>query len=753
MPISCKKAIKVYYIYYIDWKNKKERHIMALKKLGILVTGFSWYIGGMEPKIMQTHEKEQYNRPATYHIPGDQTIIFMRLEGRGLESFPDISAMENLVILSLARNAIGDIPKNALDSFCDNSDYPYTSPDLYTSLDLSENVLEEFPRLDTTKNIQRLNFSGNLITTIDGNMLPHAIVVLDLSNNKLIKMPNLRALSNLSMLDLSGNDLELPENMGEYLPPNLTILKLSHCKLKTMPNLTQLKKLSSLHLSKNILKEITVENLPESLTYLYVEKNNITHLPSLQALKQLKVLYLDANPLHECDFTHLPTTLGNLSLAYTNLSRMPVLDQLKNLGKVILSGNNIRELSEDDLPSQLQRLWLNNCSLEVLPDLSQKEHLRELHVDYNRIVRIGQERLPKKLRFLICGHNPLVEFPDIRTCTSLHTLSLSGTTLSNLPLDNLPENLGQLILRDNRFVEFPYTEKLKKLHLLDLSHNQFVELPNLNLPALVTLNLSHNKLTVLDGEILPTELRKLSIQHNRIRKVMNLEKLSNLRILWLSDNDLEILPLSFTTLPELAWLNLINNPIRGFEKNNDGRATVITHKQPLSTAFIRYIVTGKELLQEAKNLMQHHGELFLDQDGQTPLVWEESCIPPLSLAVETIIEKIKANYLYIVKKSEVARGEEATPLQASFLKLKRLIDKSYGLCLGNFDENFWQSLAAQHNAPVSDEQAAWFHMAITPGMTHDLKSLIITMIANQLQKRVYKSHVSMETADTGTNGA
>lgn len=100
---------------------------------------------------------------------------------------------------------------------------------------------------------------------------------------------------------------------------------------------------------------------------------------------------------------------------------------------------------------------------------------------------------------------------------------------------------------------------------MDMSHNQFEIVPNFKSVSLLTLDLSHNAITVIDDHNfaeLP-QLQTLQLKWNRIAKLSidAFRGLSHLTHLGLSRNLLKVLPVSvFSKMPGLINLDLSRNP-------------------------------------------------------------------------------------------------------------------------------------------------------------------------------------------------
>lgn len=177
---------------------------------------------------------------------------------------------------------------------------------------------------------------------------------------------------------------------------------------------------------------------------------------------------------------------------------------------------------------------------------------RELGVDLPelRLFRtntIGYQSSEGKVVALNCSNQSIQVLPviigDLR---HLQTLILGGNLIRDVPRDVF-QKLGQLALLElsnNNITDVPdELGNLKRLKTLLLSQNKLIQIPQpiQELPELTHLDLSRNSITTLPA--LPSMLRYLNLDHNRLKKVFDtnqslLEKLGTLK---LENNDLEVL--------------------------------------------------------------------------------------------------------------------------------------------------------------------------------------------------------------------
>ncbi|XP_064632824.1 slit homolog 1 protein-like isoform X2 [Lineus longissimus] len=314
-----------------------------------------------------------------------------------------------------------------------------------------------------------------------------------------------------------------------------------------------------------------MNELPPTTNRLYLVNDGITSLPpdSFKHIKQLLALYLAGN-----NITDVLTILSNIheskrdAIQYLNLSSNSIellppnsLASLGNLQDLYLNHNNIIGLGDDSLHGlqelltlELQWNELTRITGRVFGNLPKLEHL---HLDHNNIELIDDKAFSNlaRLQELTLSYN---QFKMIMSRPGV----LYG--LKNLNALDLDANNITTVHRDF----FKLTPKLGRL---TLQRNELKEIPIAALSGLTNLHvlyLSHNEIEVVpDGISLLGNLQMVYLAHNKIWEVepMALTGLNNLKNLWLNHNLL-------TTLPENLMdrflhmrygpLLLRNNPFR-----------------------------------------------------------------------------------------------------------------------------------------------------------------------------------------------
>ncbi|XP_035271560.1 transforming growth factor beta activator LRRC33 [Anguilla anguilla] len=393
--------------------------------------------------------------------------------------------------------------------------------------------------------------------------LPGNVAELQLNNNsiRMLQRTHLSGYPALRILRCAGNLLHTIESDAFLSTSHIESLSLadnnlSEGYLQTAQALRTLTQLRTLDLSGNGLTEEKASFVLENLTlleYLSLSRNVMLRLDKdiFRDLHQLRELNLERNMLFEIDdaFDHLQK-LQRLNVAFNSLPCL-VNFQLTQLLELNASHNAIEWFtSQQDMEEMfhLETLDLSDNKLYFFPFLPTHSHIRNLLLSNNR-----------------------VNFYEHLTDT--------GTTNWNTTVDffNLKDNASNVTVK--LWDESLYGG-ISSMDLLDLTGNQVNYLPPGflgKMQSLSRLKLGTNCLESLDlnSEEFPSSLYELDMSNNRLTTLQanqnTLHKLSNLTHLYLSLNDLQVLPPRlFSALPNITTVDLSYNRVRvcSFEENS-----------------------------------------------------------------------------------------------------------------------------------------------------------------------------------------
>lgn len=180
----------------------------------------------------------------------------------------------------------------------------------------------------------------------------------------------------------------------------------------------------------------------------------------------------------------------------------------------------------------MQMLKINFCQLSTLTQLpfSLPSTVEILDLSYNNLSNfILAFPLPANLRYLYLDDNPNlidIDFGNSRVQERLMGLSLRHN--HRLRLSSLPLHLTELDLTDCNLSQssiFPLLISLRKLTHLSLADNQLEHLPSFDEHIqLHYLNVSNNRLTMIEDRWLDRSLHTLDLKFNQIQSLEFLQK-------------------------------------------------------------------------------------------------------------------------------------------------------------------------------------------------------------------------------------
>uniref|UniRef100_A0A7E4VPS5 LRRCT domain-containing protein n=1 Tax=Panagrellus redivivus TaxID=6233 RepID=A0A7E4VPS5_PANRE len=345
------------------------------------------------------------------------------------------------------------------------------------------------------------------------------LVELDLSNNLITQFPNLTYLTKLKKLTLRDNKiLSLPyffndkhNGIGDGVELSIEDLDLEYNEIAgelTKSTFGWLKNLKSLNLRKNHITGILPDALVlPNLTELYLDNNNITKLSSrvFASCPSLLKLSLTNNQISEVySGVFLSSDLFELRLDYNNITKLPngVFDASTSLYFLSLSNNGLTELPPHVF-ANLHNLTILNLDSNKLYTLSadlftETPKITHLELSYNQISNLPAEVFSslKKLQKLIMYFNNLTELPSGLLSNSEETEALyfHHNQIENVAENALPplEYVATLCLSHNNLTTLrrssfrkitkpkDYTRSIGSYFTIHLADNPLVCNDNLN---------------------------------------------------------------------------------------------------------------------------------------------------------------------------------------------------------------------------------------------------------------------------------
>lgn len=235
------------------------------------------------------------------------------------------SPMNSLSRVFMMENKLSEIP-----NFQGNS---------VTEYYLSRNCIKKLSFSTLSKNISRLDLSGNQISRIPDDVYSiQTLTHLFLPHNKIKKISDNISQSHIILLDLSDNPIR---QFPKEFPQTLEMLYLSFCNISSVPNqIADLPDLVELDISNNSIQTIPLIpslhkfissmnkmlEMPEfgaNIEYIDVSMNQIAKIPETLSVRRLKFFDISNNKI-----TTLPKTLVFPCLRTLKVHQNPLTSSL-----------------------------------------------------------------------------------------------------------------------------------------------------------------------------------------------------------------------------------------------------------------------------------------------------------------------------------------------------------------------------------------------------------------------------------------
>lgn len=438
-----------------------------------------------------------------------------------------------------------------MDVFCSDLSLrsaPVNLPHGVQMLDLSRNQVQNLTEetLAYHTGFHHLNLHSNKIHFIQPGLFRDMtdLKVLDLSRNHLNvfarSKTNIGPLTAVESLDLSSNGLYT--GMSDYFladSPSLANLSLNSNSITKIAQNTFTGSLSlrKISLHNNVILEIedgAFDSL-DQLTELDLSKNSITCITDFN-LYNLKVLNLSKNSMELFQSTGLSVSY---KLLYLDLSqnKMPYFP--------LLPKNNILEYL-DVSRNRLQSINVTGTHSKIILN-----HLKYLDMSYNQLKSIPDTffNCMGSLEVLNVSNNCIDSFSITHegVLQRVRIINLSYNSLQSLTfVENTLQSLEELVLKGN--------------DLTTLDHQTFQRLPSIK-----CLWLQQNNLKICTSEEKPS-----LTDHNQQDPsgCISFSFVPNLQFLYLSENNLETLPVNAFTNTPLRLLDLSLNPGLDLDKDS-----------------------------------------------------------------------------------------------------------------------------------------------------------------------------------------
>lgn len=502
--------------------------------------------------------------PQAFRQRAEAMIIEVPLESgsvtlnrMGLREIPewllaDSVAVEELVILDnplLSRIQVPPHLRTLRVERCGLRYFPVELPDSLTSLDLSNNIVDDpsgFAELPVGLRI--LNLRDNRLSILPKRFPLRLLTTLVVDSNELSSIPEILP-NTLEILSACGNRLT---EMPSRLPRNLKTLRMANNQITRMclVTLSRCVDLTSLDMSQNRIERLDTGALPPKLEKLNLSCNSLCLDAPLVFPPCIQHLDLHTNKLSDVSHLKFPS--------YSLLTEIPVprraeedgvpgfashaevewrlprrgvtpldtsMEQSSGRGVTVNLSDNQRlmHIAPHSLPGNVADLRLDHCGLHDLPLDLASYPLQYLSASFNYLNQLDVSKLPSSLHFLNLSHN------------LIRTVSHEGQRLA-------PSRFDTLNLSYNSLSELPPPLTIIPVKMLQLNYNAITVFPGPFAEGLLALTLSGNLLRGLGGYRLPASLRRLDVTDNHIMALSG--------------------PALLGTSPMLYDLSLGGNPVR-----------------------------------------------------------------------------------------------------------------------------------------------------------------------------------------------
>lgn len=280
-----------------------------------------------------------------------------------------------------------------------------------TSLSILNSSVEDYSFLESTQQLQILDFSGSLINT---DALEKIGTLKELRELKL----NGCGLTNIA--PLAGNTL-------------LELLELANNSISDTAPLAELRSLRRLDLSQNALSSLDAFWGLDALEYLDISANSVVYLAPLENCSELKTLYASRNSIADISVLANMPALEHLALCNNQIPDMGPLVSCTKLITLDLAGNQLTNADAIALMPKLTHLDVSYNAIFALPVLSATAPLQQINISYNQLTDVAVLAGLPQLSYLNADYNEfLSDVLCLSTCPLLVQVDVFGTAVTEV---------------------------------------------------------------------------------------------------------------------------------------------------------------------------------------------------------------------------------------------------------------------------------------------------------------------------------
>ena len=344
-------------------------------------------------------------------------------------------------------------------------------------------------------------------------------------DNIISNLKNCSKLSHLSFLYAKDIKMKKLEEL-----PNLDYLYMGHCEIKRIEGLDKMTNLKTLYLNYNEIKKIEGLTNARNLNFLNLSNNDINDITPLSVNQNLMSLWLNNNKNIDGNRENY---IGEKMIA------------LNKVGEILDRGGSIYlDYDKLGLFTNYTSLSLNNNNISTLDALEGLTKIKNLSFRQNKLTLedVKSQNILKSL-------------------TELETLDLTNNKITDISVINNLKNLKLLQLSGNENINLKQIEDIiSNLNGLEVSNDVLQTITNCDNTKITKISITGANYTTLPNLANFTNLENLSLTYKtNVTNFDVISKISSLKLLYLSNDNLHGRMINFSNLTNLTVLDLSNN--------------------------------------------------------------------------------------------------------------------------------------------------------------------------------------------------
>lgn len=525
----------------------------------------------------------------------------VKFSDRSLNTFSDLSALENLTLLQtlyLESDNITDLsPVSQLtninemyiisDSLTDPG--PLASLEGMNELYIMSDSLTDLSALASLTSLTQLVIMADSIYDVSFLDDLSFLYRLSIYSNSLSDIGSIGNLNNLDYLHIHSDSLQDLGPLTE-LVNILQELRITSNSLANLVPLGEIDRLRFIRLKGDSITDITpLAQLPD-LTGLTVHSQGLTSIAPLQNIQTLRILDLDTDNVSDLTPLASVTTIEELFVSSGSVTDISPVAALENLRILSLYCSQVTDITPLASLTTLYRLFLRCNTLTTISPLANFTNINYLEIhadgitDISPLANMGNMYLLSISSDTLSDISPLAsmeylfyldlkgcnisDISPLTSCAFLTFLNITANNVSDLsPVATFPSLRG-LFAQENSISDISALADAPFLTILDLNSNGVSDITPLSAQdGLKILDLGSNYI----DDIAPLSdhyaLCKLYLDENSVSDLSPLSNLISLYSLSVNSNNVsDLSPL--VNLPLFHMLEVMYNPLDDNSLNN-----------------------------------------------------------------------------------------------------------------------------------------------------------------------------------------